>query len=208
MRTFRPAENGWLAGEPNVATLDRAKARLAENDAAADAVGANRLFESDLRWVGFLGEIGFSRWLTDELIPHEWNGGVDNLPDFSVGAQERPTSNAVGLKTRYSKVATRADFYAVVPAQHFARQQETEWFFANYEVGSNRLVLLGGVDAERFREYARYVDTGEPIGPTTKAKNPVWQLDVSVLDPPERWLCNLTGHALDGTSCRCGAFSL
>jgi len=202
MRAFSPTENGWLVADPNAATLAKAQERYTSRQHHARGLGVRSNFESDLQWVGDLGEIGFDRWLHDESVTHDWNGGVDRLPDFSV------LGNAVGLKTRYSKVATRADFYAVVPAQHLDRQQETEWFFANYEVGSNRLVLLGGVSAERFREAARFVDTGEPIGPTTKARNPVWQFDVSLLDAPDRWLCSLSAHLLAGTSCRCGAFLL
>lgn len=204
--TFQPAENGWLAGEPSKATIGRAMHRMAARDSEARSLGVRSHFESDLRWVGDLGEVAFDRWLRESLgiePLHSWNGGVDGKPDFEVAGHR------VGLKTRYSNVTTRADFYAVVPAQHLDREQEDEWFFANYETRAGRLVLLGGIDKVRFREEARFVDTGEPIGPTILAKNPVWQLPVDKLEPPVRWFCHvLTGHALAGASCRCGAFSL
>ena len=202
--TFPVVEHGWLASGVDDHTIERAKERMAKRDAEARAAGVSSHFESDLRWVGDLGEMGLSHWLIEELGLEKFkhHGGVDQLPDFDV------LGKRVGLKTRYSNVATRADFYAVVPAQHLGRKQEDHWFFANYETTARRLVLLGGIDAPGFRAAARYVDTGELIGPSVRARNPVWQLPITKLQRPVLWICGLSGHPLVGSRCPCGLFTL
>ena len=177
---FDPTPEGWVATHPAADVLAWAKRERARRDSQ---VGAGRYIANrESRWVGALAERGFAQWLEDQEVPFKWFGGVDGQPDFVVRDEK------VGVKCQIVKVPFRGRYPVVVPGQQRERIQEPVLFFAAYEEPLNRLVLLGATTAAEFFERARFVKTGEPIGPRNVATNPVWQLSADALRPATEWL--------------------
>jgi hypothetical protein len=181
--TFSITQEGWYAGHPSEEGLAWAKAERERRDRLH---GAGRYIANyTSRWVGCLAERGLARWLRENGVSYEWNGGFDERPDFVIDVQ------AVGVKCQIVKVPFRGHYPVVVPEQQRAREQEPVLFFAAYEQPMNRLVLLGAVAADAFFEQAKFVDVGEPIGPRNVATNPVWQYAARDLTHADEWLRSL-----------------
>lgn len=107
---------------------------------------------TDHRWSGFLFEAVVSSWLRSESIPHVWNGGLDNLPDFEIAGI------GVGAKSRAWSLtsADRPSFLwpvaqALPPAVIFGTFNPDDLGVTIYGVISGRAVsrselLRAGVD--------------------------------------------------------------
>jgi hypothetical protein len=182
---LNPAE--WVSEPVSDAVVAEAQRIRAERDARYGNIFAEA--ESDLRWVGEVGEICFDRWLQRQGVEREWIlDHAAGRPDFVIGA------TAVGVKTVKRGVPMRPDYTAQITAGH-AREPVDQFFFACYEVPRRRLVLLGGIARDRFLAHARYYRAGEKVHAsyTVRPGHEIYNIEVRHLTSPAGWLRSISG---------------
>lgn len=184
MRHFSRTPEGWLRAAPSDETLKWALAVEAKGDMHKPNDMPNF---SERRYQGFVAERAFDRWLDQEDMRHNWNGDTDFKPDFELGPI------AVGVKCCGSKRSWKPWLVVNVYERH-RRHPLHELFFVGWEhpgaVNRDRptVVLLGALAAEEYFERARFVRKGENLNRLVIAKNDVWNLPTSELQPPGEWL--------------------
>lgn len=144
--------------------------------------------DTDLRWVGDLGEMCMFFWLA-ERIPGQGKWIRENAAgkaDFLIRGK------SVGMKTVKRKVPFRLDYTAQITAQH-AEEPVDAFFFASFEVPQQRLWLLGGISRDQFLRDARYYAAGEQVHPnyTIREGHEIYNIEARKLIAPERWLLSL-----------------
>ncbi len=183
---------GWLVVPVGDDVVRRARGMRAERDARYANIYAER--ESDLRWVGEVGEICLFRWL-GERAPGagRWiREDAAGRPDFVVHG------HAVGMKTVKRQGPFRPGYTAQITARH-AGEPVDHFFFASYEVPRRRLWLLGGISRPRFLEHARRHAAGERVHANyvVREGHEIWNVEARHLLPPERWLASLAADPRD-----------
>ncbi len=177
---------GWLVLPVGGEVVRRAREMRAERDARYPNLYGER--ETDLRWVGEVGEICLFRWLGGHAPgAGRWIvGEAAGKPDFIVHG------HTVGMKTVKRQVPFRPGYTAQISARHAAEPVE-HFFFASYEVPRRRLWLLGGISRSRFLEHARRYAAGERVHAhyVVREGHEIWNLEARHLVPPERWLAGL-----------------
>jgi len=154
--------------------------------------------ETDLRWVGEIGELCFDQWLQrQESVTHEWIlEDVAGRPDFLIGR------TPVGMKTVKRNVPMQPNYSAQITARH-ATEPVSDFFFACYEIGAQRLVLLGGITRELFLQQARYYGPGDAVHANyiIRPGHEIYNIEVRHLIPPMQWLAGVRDptarHVLD-----------
>jgi hypothetical protein len=125
-------------------------------------VRASLRFETENKWVGFLGERGFARWLTEREVEFEHFGGLDGKPDFIVAGHP-----------------------VLVNAQQLEAHPWSSYSFAGWS--SPLLYMLGQITREAIRAVG---DFHEP-GSTWWAKAACWRVPLGELMAPNDWLATL-----------------
>ena len=158
-------------------------------DAGDEEYKSNLFIEksTDLRWVGFLGELCFGMWIKSLQIPSVWHKtqGAGNT-DFSM------LDTTVGIKTVKRKVAMKPYYEAQISERH-SREPSKELFFCCYEMMENRLLLLGGMEKRTYLQLARFYGEGEFVHPNYQIRkgHSIYNLEVSKLIPPAEWIMQL-----------------
>ncbi|MFJ1460936.1 hypothetical protein [Nocardia sp. N2S4-5] len=144
--------------------------------------------DSDLRWVGEIGELCFNGWARrNTALPVEWLvEDVAGNADFIIG------NISIGMKTVKRKVAPREDYTAQITAKH-AEEPVEHFFFASYEYPRKRLWLLGGIAKEEFLRDARYHPAGDMVHEnyTIRPGHEIFNIEISKLTPPLKWITSL-----------------
>jgi len=141
--------------------------------------------DSDLRWVGDLGEIWFNDWLKHNQIPDvRWH--LDNAagkPDFTIQGVR------VDVKTVKRKVAPRPGYTAQITARHKDHPID-ELFFLSYEYQEKRLWLLGGITMAGFLATATYYGEGEAVHENyiIRKGHEIYNASIEILTTPDDWL--------------------
>jgi hypothetical protein len=144
--------------------------------------------ESDLRWVGDLGEIWFNDWLKKNGITgFQWH--LDNAagkPDFTIG------NTRIDVKTVKRQVAPRPDYTAQITARHKDHPID-ELFFLSYEFQKKKLWLLGGTTMANFLEQATYYGEGDKVHDNyiIRKGHEIYNAPISQLTSPVEWLEHL-----------------
>jgi hypothetical protein len=179
---------GWVELTVDEATVERAKQMRAERDRHYGNIYQEA--NSDLRWVGEVGEICFDSFLRESAIdPFEWIlDRPAGKPDFLVGGR----AVRVGVKTVKRKVPMHPDYTAQITARH-ADEPVDQFFFACYELQRKVLVLLGGIERERFVREATYYGAGEKVHEnyTVRQGHEIYNIKVGKLVSPMDWLANI-----------------
>lgn len=169
-----------IAYSPTEKALDWARKECCE----LDRVKPNDMPNfSERRYLGFLGEWYFARWLRERGVRFSRNGGADGLPDFTIRGL------GIGVKT----VGARGGFTERHVCSIYERHRQTgptRLFFVGH-IGLERptsMVMLGGMWAGDFFRRATWVPKGARINPTTIALNDVWNLAIGKLWTPDAWL--------------------
>ncbi len=140
--------------------------------------------DTDDRWAGEVGEIGFCTWLRrQELTDFEWIlEDVAGRPDFVLGG------STVGVKTVKRKVRMQPHYIAQITARH-AHEPVDYFFFACYEFRRQRLWLLGGIERDLFLRKACYYGRGEWVHAHYQIRpgHEIYNIEVSQLTPPAEW---------------------
>jgi hypothetical protein len=141
--------------------------------------------DSDLRWVGDLGEICFNDWLKNNgFAGFQWH--LDNAagkPDFTVG------TTRIDVKTVKRKVAPRPEYTAQITARHKDHPID-ELFFLSYEFQQKKLWLLGGISMAAFLEQATYYGEWDKVHDNyiIRQGHEIHNAPISILTAPDEWL--------------------
>jgi hypothetical protein len=146
--------------------------------------------DTDLRWVGEIGEICFDQWARSTTkLPVEWvKDNAAGRPDFRIG--EIP----LGMKTVKRKEGVKPGYTAQITARH-AQEPVEHFFFASYEYPCRRLWLLGGITKVQFLKDARYYQAGEKVHAnyTIREGHEIYNIEIAKLMPPAKWIASF-GH--------------
>ncbi len=144
--------------------------------------------ESDLRWVGDLGEIWFNSWLkTNGISDFEWH--LDNAagkPDFTIN------NIRIDIKTVKRKVPPKAFYTAQITSRHQTHPID-ELFFMSYEYQIRRLWFLGGIKLKDFIAKAKFYKEGDDVHSNYKIRkgHEIFNAEIALLESPDRWIKNL-----------------
>ncbi|WP_134678033.1 hypothetical protein [Ectopseudomonas khazarica] len=179
---------GWISVGIDPQQENRAKQLRARRDLQYKNIFIEA--DSDLRWVGDLGEWVFKSWISHAGIPgFEWI--LDNAagqPDFI-----SPLNVRIGVKTVKRKKPPREGYTAQITARH-AEEPIDHFFFMTYDFNQRRMWLLGGIDRDSFMEGARFYGSGEWVHDNyqVREKHGIFNIDVAKLIQPEPWLSLVT----------------
>jgi len=150
--------------------------------------------ETDLRWVGEVGEICLFHWLRARAPgAGTWlRRRAAGKPDFLI------RNHGVGLKTVKRQVPFRASYTAQITARHAAEPVD-HFFFASYEVPRQRLWFLGGTTRADFLENARYHGPRQQVHShyVVREGHEIYNIEARYLTPPETWLSQLLGDSCE-----------
>lgn len=110
----------------------------------------------DKRWTGYAVEFALDEWLSEEGIPHVWNGGLDNKPDFVVGPDP---GLAMAVKSN-SGDRPRDDFVFAV-AEHHVHKLASGALFCLVAVRAKKIWVAGYIEAKMFRQIAERRKKGD-----------------------------------------------
>ena len=128
--------------------------RVKRNYDRSGVKDAFRLRGVDKRWTGHAVEFELDRWLRGEEIPHVWNGGLDDLPDFEFGDVRVACKSNVGD-------SAREDFVFTVPERH-ARKLGDGVLFSIVLLREKRVWIAGYISAREFRRESQKHRKGDP----------------------------------------------
>jgi hypothetical protein len=121
-----------------------------------DARGIVGHFEhTNKRWIGFAAEYLIAGWLREHEIPHVWNGGVDDKPDFVIAEQI-----GVACKANVGD-GPRDDFVFVIPEQQINRLADGV-LFNIVALRERKLWIAGYITSWQFRRFAEKHKKGDP----------------------------------------------
>ncbi|SFS83763.1 hypothetical protein SAMN04487906_1826 [Zhouia amylolytica] len=141
--------------------------------------------DSDLRWVGDLGEICFNKWLKGKgLTGFEWH--LDNAagkPDFTINGVK------IDVKTVKRKVPPRMNYTAQITARHKDTPVD-ELFFFSYEFQIKRLWFLGGIKKKDFLKKADYFKAGDRVHSNyvIREGHEIYNAPIEILLKPDDWI--------------------
>ena len=140
--------------------------------------------DTDMRWVGEVGEICFNSWLLHEKVPNfMWylDNPIGN-PDFVI------SGISVGVKTVKRKVPPQLNYTAQVTPKHVYSEPSDYFFFTSYEYLKKRMWLLGGIEKKEFIKLAKYYKIGDAIHKDYIVRHEIYNIEINKLIQPELWL--------------------
>lgn len=141
--------------------------------------------DSDLRWVGDLGEICFNAWLKNNNI-QEFSWHLNNAagkPDFTIGTKR------IDVKTVKRIVPPQKNYTAQITARHKDFPID-ELFFCSYEYQKKRMWFLGGISKKEFLEKSIYYQEGDKVhnNYTIRRNHEIYNAEISILQEPTIWI--------------------
>ena len=144
--------------------------------------------DTDLRWVGDLGEICFNQWLKQEgFCDYHWHlrNSAGN-PDFTLGDIK------IDIKTVKRKVPPKADYTAQITGRHKDSPAD-ELFFYSYQYLVKKMWLLGGISKTAFISKAQHYKGGENVHSNYQIRegHEIYNAPLSILISSDKWISNL-----------------
>lgn len=178
---------GWLILSGSAEVEHQARAIRERRDREFDNIYA--VADTDLRWVGEVGELLFYQWLQGAAPgAGRWiRRAPAGKPDFIVHGHR------VGLKTVKRKVPFAPEYTAQITARHVTENVD-HFVFASYQGPTRKLWLIGGITREVFKARARYHAAGARVHEhyTVRRGHEIYNIDSCHLTPPLPWLERLT----------------
>lgn len=141
--------------------------------------------DTDLRWVGDLGEIMFNHWVKksglQDILWHKDNAA--GKPDFTI------KNIQIDIKTVKRKVPPMQDYTAQITARHKFYPID-ELFFCSYQFQIKKMWFLGGISKDAFINNAIYFKGGEKVHSnyTIRPGHEIYNAPISILTTPEKWI--------------------
>lgn len=176
--------NGWIS----VPIDPRFETKAQKMRAVRDKMYGNIFTEkdTDLRWVGDLGEMVFNSWLAHLRIPGvEWIvDEASGKPDFILDGKHK-----IGVKTVKRKDAPRPHYAAGMTARH-TMEPVDHFFFMTYEHTARKMWLIGGLSRKDFLAQSRHYASGEYVHAKyqIRAGHEINNIDMKALITPDQWL--------------------
>jgi hypothetical protein len=141
--------------------------------------------ESDIRWIGDLGELCFNQWLEqNQIIDYSWEvEDVAGKPDFVINGKR------VDVKTVKRRVPPKPNYTAQITARHKDHPID-ELFFMSYEFKIKKMWLLGGISLINFLKVAKQYKAGDIVHSNYSIRqgHEIYNAEISLLHPPLTWL--------------------
>jgi len=183
MNNFTIHDTGWISVEVPAIFEQEARDIRAERDKRYGNIFTET--DTDVRWVGDLGEIVFNYWIRNNNSQDvTWiRENAAGQPDFLI------SQNRIGVKTVKRQVAPRNDYTAQITARH-AREPIDQFFFMTYQITNRNIWLLGGIDRDRFLRESRYYAAGEQVHANyiIREGHEIYNIGIDRLIAPVRWL--------------------
>ncbi|HEU4555554.1 MAG TPA: hypothetical protein VFS25_22100 [Chitinophaga sp.] len=182
------SDNSWLTSTVPLEWEIRAKDIRNKRDAEY----ANIFVEEDtnMRWVGDLGEICFNHWLkANGFTGFHWHlNNAAGQPDFTVNGRR------IDVKTVKRKFAPKPYYTAQITARHKDHPIDV-LFFMIYQHLQKTMWFLGGIDMPQYLAKARYYSAGERVHKdyVIREGHEIYNAEVTILTPPAAWLQLLKG---------------
>jgi len=181
--TFNNPNQNWISIDLDNDWEDEAKKIRKERDAQYGNIFEVK--DTDMRWVGDLGEMVFNDWLKrNAAIVATWHlDDPAGKADFTLAG-----GATVGVKTVKRKVPPRSGYEAQVTEAH-AKEPVDFFFFLSYEFLEKRMWLLGGIEKSRFLANARYIGPGEFVHANYQVRpgHAIYNMDIGLLTSPDLW---------------------
>ncbi len=159
-----------------------AKRRAAEDFRREPSVRAT---SPRTRWVGYVGEDNLAAWAARWVKVERVAGKETGAPDLAV------CGVLVDAKTLHRNVPPRPYYWGYAYKDQTDAAWAQEVFFCSYDSRSRRLFLCGGIGRTDLLASARLFRRGETIPPDLRAREDVYALRYSALEPPTNWLHRL-----------------
>ena len=171
---------------PTEAEISEARDRLQRFD-RINPNGMTNTAAPETRMEGHVAEAVFSRWLQERRVSHEWDGGPNPQPDFTIAGV------AVGVRITARKQP------GSFPPHHnvyvFARHVRgaPERFFIGVNRVSGEYTLLGGIAMKAFMQAATLLRPGEELCRGFVAQHEMHVAYIRDLEQPDAWLDRILG---------------
>lgn len=183
--------NGFIGISVSDETISAAQQMRMERDQMYGNIYAEA--ETDLRWVGEVGEMCFDRW-----FPQNSSLALDWLLEDTAGKADFVINGrtTVGLKTVKRKFPMLPSYTAQITARH-VNEPVDFYFFACYQFPVKCLWLLGGITKTDFLTHAVYYAADEWVHPNyqIRAGHEIYNIEVKHLTPSMEWIGNQNGAA-------------
>lgn len=165
---------------PEFSPSPEAMAWAKAEEARGDAEKSNGFKNfSERRWLGFLGEWYFARWLRMLGIPFQRHGGSNTSVDFVV------RDRTVGVKCCGANGGFTDNHVVNVYERHRELSPEILYFVGHIGLElPTTILMLGSLAREEYFDQATFIPAGGKLNPVTVAENDVWNLPVGKLRPP------------------------
>lgn len=179
--------NGWISLPIDIRFEEHAKRIRAERDSLYGNIFKEK--ETDLRWVGDLGEMVFKSWLSHQKIQNfQWIvDEASGKPDFIIAGKHK-----VGIKTVKRKDDPKPSYAAGMTARHTTEPVD-HFFFMTYVHTERRMWMVGGISREAFIHGSTHYKAGDYVHPhyQIRAGHEINNIDMRALTAPQVWLNSL-----------------
>lgn len=141
--------------------------------------------ETDMRWVGDLGELCLALFLKHKKVNYDWE--LESVTDnFDFLIEEK----TYGVKTVKRKNKPKEEYTAQITAKHIEEPVD-RFLFLSYEYPKKIMWLLGWIDRLSFREEARYYKAGDQVHQhyTIRPGHEIYNIEIFKLHNIETMLC-------------------
>ncbi len=133
---------------------------------------------ADKRWTGHAVEYTLDKYFTELGLPHVWNGGLDDKPDFEI--------NRLGVASKAnSGPQASEDFTFVIPKNQIGRLADVA-LFSIISPRAGKVWIMGTMHSHNFRDFAELRRKGEEgFIPGRPLYADCWGIRASSLGDPE-----------------------
>jgi hypothetical protein len=168
-------ESDWYTIQFSEEDVKKAKAIRASKDRNQ---WGNR-FESETRWVGYLGEIAFRCWLNEVGFGYRHYDLRDekDIRDFTVGLLE------IDVKTLVQKKYPQMYYNCEVNESQLDNDMVNAYVFCRYMIDSNEVIVLGWIPKKDFLKRSWERKKGDTLAGGAIVTADMQQVKVSYLKP-------------------------
>ena len=167
--------NDWYISSVSQEQIVEAKKIVQE----ANNLAWSNKFESDTRWIGYLGEQIFKEWLDKTKIPyHYWRESeTKDIRDFTVGRLE------IDVKAVGTNFFPQNNYGCQVVCSQLGNENVNAYVFCRYLLKENKVVIMGWLPKDEFLEISRLCKAGEQVTKSFKVPADMREVKLYQLKP-------------------------